>query len=234
MNAWKLLGQTRTPDGSDMSLTVRDSEYVIRVNGNTLMSSRVHGSEEILAEAACRHLTAGSESRSKNPQVLHPHILVGGLGMGFTLRATLNLLPSTATVTVSELVPAVIEWNQGPLGHLAGHPLHDPRVQVQMEDVGATLRSNPDHFDAILLDVDNGPTAFTTDSNHDLYDNTGVAAAYTALRSSGILAVWSAWEDRKFEHRLHFHGFTAHTQSARARANKGGMRHTIFVGEKTR
>ncbi|MBT4099486.1 MAG: hypothetical protein HOM68_29785 [Gemmatimonadetes bacterium] len=229
MNAWKLLGQTRTPDGSDMSLTVRDGEYVIRVNGNTLMSSRVHGSEETLAEAACGHLTAkGGSRRPENPQVL-----VGGLGMGFTLRATLDLLPATATVIVSELVPAVVEWNQGPLGHLAGQPLQDRRVQVKMEDVGTTLRSNPDHFDAILLDVDNGPTAFTTDSNHDLYDNTGVAAAYAALRNSGTLAVWSAWEDRKFEHRLHFHGFTTSTKSARARANKGGMRHTIFVGEKT-
>ena len=233
MNAWELLGQTRTPDGSDMSLTVRDGDYVIRVNGNTLMSSRVHGSEETLAEAACGHLTAGGGSRSQNPQVPHPQALVGGLGMGFTLRATLDLLPATATVTVSELVPVVVEWNRGPLGHLAGHPLQDPRVQVQKEDVGATLRSNPDRFDAILLDVDNGPTAFTTDSNHDLYDNTGIAAAYTALRKSGTLAVWSAWEDRKFEHRLRFHGFTASTQSARARANKGGMRHTIFVGEKT-
>ena len=233
MNAWKLLGQTRTPDDSDMSLTVRDGEYVIRVNGNTLMSSRVHGSEETLTEAACGHLTAVGGSRPQNPQVQNPQVLVGGLGMGFTLRATLDLLPATATVTVSELVPVVVEWNRGPLAHLARHPLQDRRVQVQMEDVGATLRSRPDHFDAVLLDVDNGPTAFTTDSNHDLYDNTGVAAAYAALRSPGTLAVWSAWEDRKFEHRLRFHGFTVSTQSARARANKGGMRHTIFVGEKT-
>jgi spermidine synthase len=205
-----------------MSLTRRDGEYVIRVNGKTLMSSRLHGSEEALATAACQHVTAAAQ----------PRVLVGGLGMGFTLRATLDLLPADAIVTVAELVPAVVEWNRGPLSELAGHPLKDKRLRIQVEDVGATLRANPARFDAILLDVDNGPAAFTAADNHGLYDNQGVAAAYAALRAGGALAVWSAWDDRKFEHRLRFHGFTTQADRVRARLNKGGARHTIFLGRK--
>ena len=175
-----------------MRLTVRDNEHVILVNGKTLMSSRTHGSEEALATAACRHVRTLEE----------PHVLVGGLGMGFTLRATLDLLPPGATVTVAELVPAVVEWVRGPLAAVAGDPLADPRVRIEMADVGLVLRARPDRFDAILLDVDNGPAASTTAGNRGLYDNTGVAAAYAALRVCGTLAVWSAWNDRKFEQRL--------------------------------
>ena len=222
MKPWEQLGQTCTPDGSDMRLTVRDGEYVILVNGKTLMSSRTHGSEEALATLACRH--AGTLER--------PRVLVGGLGMGFTLRATLNLLPPKAIVTVAELVPAVVEWNRGPLASLAEHPLNDRRVRITIEDVGFTLRANPGRFDAILLDVDNGPAAFTALNNLGLYDNRGVAAAYAALRMGGALAVWSAWEDRKFEQRLRYHGFVAHVDRVRARLNKGGARHTIFLGLK--
>ena len=155
MKPWKLLGQTQTPDGSDMRLTVRDNEHVILVNGKTLMSSRTHGSEEALATAACRHVRTLEE----------PHVLVGGLGMGFTLRATLDLLPPGATVTVAELVPAVVEWVRGPLAAVAGDPLADPRVRIEMADVGLVLRARPDRFDAILLDVDTGPAAFTTAGN---------------------------------------------------------------------
>ena len=222
MKPWEQLGQTCTPDGSDMRLTVRDGEYVILVNGKTLMSSRTHGSEEALATLACRHAETSER----------PRVLVGGLGMGFTLRATLDLLPPNAIVTVAELVPAVVEWNRGPLASLAGHPLKDRRVRVAVEDVGFTLRANPDRFDAILLDVDNGPAAFSALNNEGLYDNRGVAAAYAALRMGGALAVWSAWEDRKFEQRLRFHGFVAQVDRVRARRNKGGARHTIFLGLK--
>jgi spermidine synthase len=222
MKPWELLGQTRTPDGSDMSLTVRDGEYIILVDGKTLMSSRAHGSEEALAAMACEHVST----------IERPHVLVGGLGMGFTLRATLDLLPPQARVTIAELVPAVIEWNRGPLGSLAHNPLLDKRVRVEVEDVGHTLRASSDRFDAILLDVDNGPTAFTTTANDGLYDNDGVAAAYAALKCDGTLAVWSAWEDRKFEHRLRFHGFVPRVEQVRARLKKGGVRHTIFLGFK--
>ena len=221
--AWELLGQAVTPDGSDVRLTVRDDEFVILVNGDTLMSSRTHGSEEALATVAC-----GCVQSSERPRVL-----VGGLGMGFTLRATLDLLPPGAIVTVAELLASVVEWNRGPLGALAGYPLNDPRVRIKVrEDVGDTLRRNPGRFDAILLDVDNGPAAFTESANHGLYDNAGVAAAYAALRVGGTLAVWSAWEDRKFEQRLRFHGFVPQVERVRARLKRGGRWHTIFLGVK--
>lgn len=222
MKPWELIAETRTPDGSDMRLTKQDREYVVLVNGKTLMSSRMHGSEEALATLGCEHVR-GAE---------RPHVLVGGLGMGFTLRATLDVLPAEAVVTVVELVPAVVEWNRGPLGSLAGNPLEDRRVRIQVDDVGFTLRGNRDKFDAILLDVDNGPAAFTSETNHGLYDNAGVAAAYTALRDGGMLAVWSAWEDRKFEQRLRYHRFVAEVKSVRARLKRGGAWHTITLGRK--
>ncbi|MDQ3172010.1 MAG: hypothetical protein M3Q55_17925 [Acidobacteriota bacterium] len=222
MKPWELLGRTSTPDGSEMRLSKRDAEYVIFVDSKILMSSRMHGSEEELAAIACGHLRTADG----------PHVLVGGLGMGFTLRATLDLLPDDAVVTVAELVPAVVEWNRGPLAPLAKSPLSDPRVRVEMGDVGATLRGSRERFDAILLDVDNGPSAFTTGENDGLYDNAGVAVAYGSLRKGGRLAVWSAWEDRKFEQRLRYHGFTVEMTRVRARLKKGGPRHTIFAGIK--
>src|SRR5918993_725574 len=138
MKQWELLGETRTPEGSDVRLTRQDSEYVILVDGKTLMSSRRHGSEDALATLACPHLRSADEA----------HVLLGGLGMGFTLRATLDLLPPDATVIVAELLPAVVEWNRGPLGPLADHPLKDPRVQVVERDVGAVLRTSECRFDA--------------------------------------------------------------------------------------
>jgi len=159
-----------------------------------------------------------------------PSVLIGGLGMGFTLRAVLDLLPARARVVVAELMPAVVEWNRGPLGPLADHPLKDPRVQLELGDVAATLRLNPGSFDAVLLDVDNGPTALTTAANARLYDNHGVAAARAALRPNGVFAVWSARENRKFEQRLHYCGFTVEVARVRGRLKGGGPRHVIVVG----
>ena len=220
MKPWELLGQTRTPDGSDMTLMRRDSEIVILANGKPLMSSRMHGSEEALAVSACRHART----------VEDPCVLIGGLGMGFTLRATLDLLPASASVVVAELVPAVVDWNRGPLGPLAGHPLKDRRVRLDMGDVAATLRANIGRFDAVLLDVDNGPAAFAASDNAGLYDDRGLAAARAALKAGGVLAVWSAWKDRRFEQRLRHGGFTVEVEHVRARLKKGGPRHTIFLG----
>jgi spermidine synthase len=219
---WELLGETRAPDGTAMALTRRDREYIILANGKSLMSSRMHGSEEALAALACRQARMSEQ----------PCVLVGGLGMGFTLRATLDLLPSNATVVVAELVPAVVEWNRGPLGPLAEHPLRDRRVRVDVGDVAATLRSSPGRFDAVMLDVDNGPDAFTASDNSWLYSDQGLATARAALKVGGVLAVWSAWEDRKFEQRLRYGGFAVEVTRVRARLKKGGPRHTLFLGHK--
>jgi spermidine synthase len=219
MNAWELLGQTRTPAGDEMALTRRSGEYVILASGRSLMSSRMHGSEEALATFGCRRARA----------MVATSVLVGGLGMGFTLRATLDLLPASAHVVVAELIPAIVEWNRGPLGPLADHPLNDRRVAVEIGDVGATLRANRGRFDAILLDVDNGPAAFTASENDALYDDRGIAVARDALAAGGVLAVWSAREDRKFVQRLRYAGFTVAVERVRARLKKGGPRHTIFL-----
>lgn len=222
MNAWELLGQTRTPAGDEMALTRRSGEYVILASGRSLMSSRMHGSEEALATFGCRRARAMDA----------PSVLVGGLGMGFTLRATLDLLPPAATVVVSELVPAVIQWNRVELGALAGHPLRDARVQVEAGDVGDTLRACSGRFDVVLLDVDNGPDAFTASSNAALYGDVGLAAAREALKPDGVLAVWSAWEDRRFEQRLRYAGFAVRVERVRARLKRGGPMHTIFLAAK--
>ena len=220
MKPWELLGQTRTPEGEEMTLTRHGSEYVILASGQSLMSSRMHGSEEALAMFACGRARTLEE----------PCVLVGGLGMGFTLRATLDLLPPDATVVVSELVPAVVDWNRGPLGSLARHPLKDKRVVVDLNDVAATLRTSPRRFDAILLDVDNGPAAFTASHNAGLYDDRGLTAARAALKPGGVLAVWSSREDRRFEQRLRYGGFNVTVERVRGRLKKGGPRHTIFLG----
>jgi len=220
VKAWELLGETRTPEGEAMALTRRGGEYIILAGGKPLMSSRMHGSEEALATFACRRVRT----------LERPCVLVGGLGMGFTLRATLDLLPPEATVVVAELVPAVVQWNRGPLGSLAGYPLKDKRVAVDEGDVAATLRASPGRFDAVLLDVDNGPAAFTATHNTGLYDDPGLAAARAALKIGGVLAVWSAREDRRFEQRLRHAGFNVTVERVRGRLKKGGPRHTLFIG----
>jgi spermidine synthase len=217
---WELLGRTATPGGEEMALMRQSGEYVILAGGKPLMSSRMHGSEEALAEVACRG-ARGQEA---------PCVLVGGLGMGFTLRAALDVLPSGATVIVAELVAGVVEWNRGPLGTLAGVPLNDPRTLVEVADVTDLLRASRRRFDAVLLDVDNGPDAFTTSGNTWLYGDLGLAAIRAALVANGTLAVWSAREDRRFEQRLRYAGFAVEVVRVRARLQKGGPRHVIFVG----
>ena len=223
MKPFELLGQTLSPDGTVMKLIRRSDEYIILADGSILMSSRMHGSEEALATFACQRVRTLEQ----------PSVLIGGLGMGFTLRATLDLLSPDATVVVAELVPAVVEWNRGPLGPLAGHPLKDKRVRVETGDVAVTLSSRPRQFDAVLLDVDNGPTAFTTSNNAGLYDNRGVASARAALKMEGVLAVWLAQDDRKFERRLRHGGFDVQVQRVRGRLKEGGPRHTIFLCHKS-
>lgn len=220
MRHLKVIGETLAPDGTVLKLAHRDDEYVILADGKSLMSSGMYGSEEALATFAC--------SRARTLE--RPCVLVGGLGMGFTLRATLDSLPPDATVVVAELVPEVVEWNQGPLGPLAGNPLKDKRVRIETRDVAITLRSSPGKFDAVLLDVDNGPAALTSSDNAWLYDDQGIAAAFGALKRDGVLAVWSAREDRKFEKRLRQGGFAVEVERVRGRSKNGGPHHTIFVG----
>jgi spermidine synthase len=220
---FELLGQTVSSDGSVMKLIRRGDEYVILVGGAVLMSSRMHGSEEALATFAFERVRA----------LERPTVLIGGLGMGFTLRSTLDLLPADATVVVAELVPAVVEWNRGPLGPLANHPLKDKRVRVETGDVAVALSSRIGQFDAVLLDVDNGPAALTDSNNAGLYDSRGIAAAHASLKKEGVLAIWAAKEDRKFEQRLREGGFEVQVQRARGRLIKGGPRHTILLARKT-
>ena len=220
MKPTELLGETQTPEGEAMRLTRHGSEYVIFAGGQTLMSSRMHGSEEALATFAC--------ARARTLEA--PRCLIGGLGMGFTLRAALDLLPPAAVLIVAELVPALVEWNRGPLGPLARHPLRDKRVAIEVGDVGALLRTRRHEFDAVLLDVDNGPSAFTASNNADLYSDRGLAAARAALKPGGVFAVWSSRDDRRFEQRLRYAGFDVTVERVRGRLKKGGPRHTIFVG----
>ena len=219
----ELLGQALSRDGTVLKLVRRGGEYIILANGRSLMSSRMHGSEEALATFACQRART----------LPRPSVLIGGLGMGFTLRATLDLLPPDATIVVAEIVPAVVEWNRGPLGPLAEHPLNDARVQVEVDDVAVTLSSRPGQFDAVLLDVDNGPSPFAAETNACLYDDRGISIAFAALKMGGVLAVWSAREDRKFEQRLRHGRFNVEVERVRARLKSGGPRHTIFLGHKS-
>jgi spermidine synthase len=221
MKPWERLGEARTPDGKPMTLTRRDTEYLILLGSETLMTNRAHESEDALAQLACEPLRRASK----------PCVLVGGLGMGFTLRAALDLLPADATVVVAELLPAVIEWNRGVLAPLAGHPLADPRVQVVVADVSVVMRSSQARFDAVLLDVDNGPEAFASSVNGGLYGDTGLFAARTALKFGGTLAIWSAWTDKHFPSRLRYAGFTVRTEHVRSRIKRGGHRHTVYLAQ---
>ncbi len=219
MKPWNVVGRARTGDGVELTLKHHVSEYVIMANDRPLMSSRMHSSEDALAVLGCQRAST----------LKRPCVLVGGLGMGFTLRAALDVLPAAARVVVAELVPAVVEWNRGPLGALAKHPLRDPRVGIDECDVAVTMRSNPGYFDAVLLDVDNGPASLTASSNDALYDREGVAAARASLRPCGTLAVWSANDNRRYERELRAGGFSVKREHVSGHTNNRGPRHTILV-----
>lgn len=220
MIPWVLLDTAAVPDdGGELRLLRRDAEFSIRLGREELMNSRMHGSEEALATLACARLGARSRTR----------ILIGGLGMGFTLRAAVDATGDAARIVVAELVPAVVAWNRGPLAPISGHALEDARVEIREADVGAVIRAEPAGFDAILLDVDNGPAALSRAANDRLYDAAGLAAARAALRPGGVLAVWSAGPDRKFNQRLRQAGFDVEEVPVRARGKQGGARHTIWI-----
>ena len=187
------------------------------------MNSRMHGSEDALAELTCNRI-ADREN---------PRVLIGGLGMGFTLSAALEHLGENAHVVVAELVPAVVQWNRTHLSELAGRPLEDPRVTVRESDVRLVIKEQSAAYDAILLDVDNGPDGLTHEGNDRLYTHGGLAAIKTALKPGGILGVWSAEPDKSFSKRLRGSGFGMKEISVRARGKRGGRRHTIWLAEKT-
>ena len=221
MIPWENLDTAAIPgDGGTLRLRRRGTEFSIMLGQNELMNSRLSGSEEALATLAC-----GRIASRKAPQVL-----IGGLGMGFTLRAALGALPPGAAVTVVELVPAVAAWARGPLAGVFAGILEDPRVHLREGDVARAIAERPSAWDAILLDVDNGPDGLTRASNDRLYDAAGLGAARAALRPGGILAVWSAGPDRSFGRRLHDAGLSVEEVSTRANGRKGGARHVIWLG----
>lgn len=223
MTPWILLDSAQVPgNGGELRLYQRGDEFSIRIVGHgELMNSRAHGSEDALAEQTCARLVDG----------LHPRLLIGGLGMGFTLAAALRHVGDHAQVMVAELVPAVVAWNRGPLGEHAGHPLHDPRVTVHEGDVARILKAEQQTFDAILLDVDNGPAGLTRRENDWLYSMNGLNAAYMALRPQGVLAVWSAGPDNAFMQRLRKVGFEVEEVRVRAHGTKGA-RHIIWFARR--
>ncbi len=222
MIPWKILDTAPIPgNGGELQLSQRGSEFSISiVGGGVLMSSRAHGSEDALAELTCSKIAGRSR----------PRVLIGGLGMGFTLAAALHHLGSNAEVVVAELIPAVVVWNRGPLGEAAGYPLKDERTTVREGDVAKILKGERQAYDAILLDVDNGPAGMTRKKNSWLYTLDGLTASYAALRPKGILAVWSAGPDRDFTQCLRKAGFKVNQARVREHDNKGKL-HTIWLAE---
>ncbi|MBW6512690.1 MAG: hypothetical protein K0A93_11380 [Desulfuromonadaceae bacterium] len=223
LEGWELVETAKIPgDGADMQLYQREAEFSISVAGSgVLMNTWAHQSEDALAELACRKIR-------KRPR---PRVLVGGLGMGFTLAAALRHLGPTAEVVVAELVPAIVTWNRGPLGDHAGHPLQDARTTVKVGDVAKLIRGERQGFDAIMLDVDNGPNGFTSQKNDWLYTTDGLTEAYTALRPAGILAVWSAGPSRNFRERLRKVGFIVQQCRVPEQDNQGDL-HAIWLAER--
>ncbi len=223
MIPWKQIDTTGVP-GSDVELRLmqRGAEFSMKLGQNELMNNRLSGSEEALATLACRRLEA----------VKAPHLLIGGLGMGFTLRAALAVLGPKARITVAELLPAVIAWARGPMADIFGDSLDDPRAKILSADVIGVIASKPQAFDAILLDVDNGPEGLIRKANDALYDAKGLKAIHRALKPGGVLAVWSSGPHPAFSKRLRDAGFEVNEVAVRATTKRGGARHLIWFATK--
>lgn len=220
-----LLDRAVIPGGDELRLFRRllknGPEYSIALGSNELMNSRMSASEEALATLTCKGLRCDQ-----------PHILIGGYGMGFTLRAALGVLPSNAKIDMVELVPEIIQWAENQMQDLTAGCLEDPRVEVLIDDVAKTIRLKNTIYDAILLDVDNGPDGLTKDANDHLYGMNGLAKAKAALSQGGILAVWSSAKDTAFTNRLHRSGFAVTEEIVTARPNGKGARHNIWIARK--
>ena len=229
MIPWTHLGLAKIPNnGGELELTQRDTEFSIHLKGvrGELMNSRMHSSELALSDLGCAHIKNTESAK----------VLVGGMGMGFTLAAALKATTKSSKVVVAELVPDVIEWNKGPLGECAGYPINDDRVIVHLGDVAELFKTKSGNkkqpeFDAILLDVDNGPEGFTHGDNNNLYSLDSLAAIRQTLKPRGVLAVWSAWHDPKFTTQLKKSKFKVETKTVRAHNGKGS-KHTIYLAEK--
>ncbi len=220
MKPWETVEKSLAPDGTEMVLARRDGEWVVRYGGKVLMSSRQHGSEDALAELAL-------------PKARHRRaVLVGGLGLGFTARAALDRIPTDAKVVIAELTPALVGWNRRLVGKLAGRPLDDPRCKVHVGDVVDRIAEARAAYDAILLDVDNGPGSMVHEGNHRLYGHRGIAACRIALAEGGVLAVWSAHHDEAYLRRLEKGGFAATARVVPARGPAGGLKHVLFLAVK--
>jgi spermidine synthase len=216
---WIHLGTATIPGGGELRLMQRDRDFSIMLGTMELMSSRLSGSEEAMALFTWERIA----DRKK------PKILIGGLGMGFTLRAAQGHLPPDAEITVAELVPEVVDWARGPLAELFGGCLDDRRVTIREEDVLHLIREGRGQYDAILLDVDNGPEGFSRKANDRLYSLSGLGSAVTALKPGGVLTIWSAASDSSFTWRLRQVGFSVEEKRVRARGRAGGARHVIWL-----
>jgi spermidine synthase len=219
---WSVLDTAEMPGGGELRLKQRGTEFSIMLGSTELMNSRLSGSEEALASRSCDRIKGRKSARA----------LIGGLGMGFTLRAALDELGPDAQVVVAELVPAVVQWANGAMAGVFGACLSDSRVTIHEGDVGHLIRSAASDYDAILLDVDNGPEGLTRKANDDLYSLQGLARARTALRPGGVLAVWSSGPNPAFTQRLHQTGFRVDEVALRANAKRGGARHVLWFATK--
>src|ERR1700759_1105481 len=220
MIPWIQIDKTRVPGAEvEHSLKRRASEFSMMLGQNELMNSRLSGSEEALATLACRRIEA----------VKRPHLLIGGLGMGFTLRAALAVLGPEARITVAELVPAVIAWARGPLAGIFGDSLNDPRANILSADVVEVIQSRPTAFDAILLDVDNGPEGLIRKANDALYSLKGLKAIHRALLPGGVLAVWPSGPNPAFTKRFGTAGFEVNEVAVRSTTKRSGARHLIWL-----
>ena len=220
MKPWNTVGKAVSPDGTRLELVEHDGDYVIKADDLPLMSTRMHFSEMELARLVCTKLKSNAK------------VMIGGLGLGYTLRSALDLIPKDGVVVQVELVPEVIEWNKGPLGSFNNHPLKDTRTEIVQDDISKVIRQSQNSYDSIMLDVDNGPSPLVNERNAWLYTDNGLRSIRNALKNGGKVAIWSANDEPRFISRMKRNGFLGEKHRTQAHQGKGGIRHVIFTGRK--
>ena len=220
MKPWNTVGEAMSPDGTRLELVEHDGEYIIKADDLPLMSTRMHFSEMELARLVCTKLKSNAK------------VMIGGLGLGYTLRSALDLIPKDGVVVQVELVPEVIEWNKGPLGPFNNHPLKDTRTKIVQDDISKVIRQSQNNYDSIMLDVDNGPSTLVNERNAWMYTNQGLQSIRNALKNKGKVAIWSANDEPRFISHMKRNGFLAEKHHIQAHKGKGGIRHVIFTGRK--